>query len=211
MAFHEMQQQVARKRNNLQQIQAQHALTAVDQRRTVMYQVQQPLDINQPGPSGIVTRKQSTAQPVTLPGHLEGYQRDFNLQFLGPQGTWAQEMEEQQSTECSESTSSEDPAIQLEVSTDADVNVNTGPVYQPVSPAIVVTQVPHATSTTTHSNVVNGAIPVPTSSNIPAYQTMQGYVKGSDSSPPQLSKAHMKKKARHAKEKKVAELFGPDA
>jgi hypothetical protein len=186
-------------------------LTAVDP-RTVVYQVQQPPpDINQPGPSGIVTRKQVAVQPVSLPGHLEGYQRDFNLQFLGPQGSWAQEMEEVQSTtECSESSSSEDPPIQLEASSG---NVTTGPVYQPVSPAIVVTQVPHAQPTTTTSNVVNsGAITVQNSSNIPAYQTMHGYVKASDpSSPPQLSKAHLKKKARHAKEKKVAEHFGPNA
>lgn len=212
MAFAEMQQQVARKKNTMQQIQAQQALTAMEQRRMVTYQqVQQPPpDINQPGPSGIVSRKQNAVQPVTLPGHLQGYQRDFDLQFLGPQGSWAQEMEEIQST--TGSSTSEDPPIQLEAS--SDDNVNTGPVYQPVSPAIVVTQVPHASSTTTTSNVVtNGAITVQPSSSVPAYQTMHGYVKN-NSDPgqtSQLSKAHLKKKARHTKEKKVAELFGPDA
>lgn len=233
LVYSEVQRQVTNRQNANRNTpaQAQQVLTAVDQ-GTMQYEYQ----MNQPGPSRIVQQMpqpqpqqqvmvvqrkpmQPTNPAVVMPGHLQqGYQRDFDVRFLGPATSWAQEMEEQSNAEYSESTTSDsDNPIQLEAPHAAQ---NTqGPVFQPVSPAVVVVQNQSTQPVGSPTDVIqsgNGptAEPAPDSSqSIPAYQTMQGYTKKHDpNQAPQVSKAHLRKKGRHAeRDKKMVELFGNPA
>lgn len=235
MVYSEVQRQINHRQNANRNnpIQAQQVLTAVDH-NTMQYQYQ----MTQPGPSRIVQhmpqpqppqqvmvvqRKpmQPTNPAVVMPGNLQqGYQRDFDIQFLGPATSWAQEMEEQSNAEYSESTTSDsDNPIQLEASNMAQTSQV--PVFQPVSPAVVTVQSQTTQQVGSPTQVVNSgngpvsttAEPAPdTSQSIPAYQTMHGYAKKHDpNQAPQVSKAHLRKKARHERDKQMVELFGKPA